>query len=69
MKSAFGIPFYGAGGFTWVTTGGSITKLGLLIIGHSNGLKHNTFLMSDVAARDFKLTLEVKLQRAFAPDE
>jgi putative membrane-bound dehydrogenase-like protein len=31
------------------------------IIGHSSGLKHNTFLMSDLAARDFKLTLEVKL--------
>jgi putative membrane-bound dehydrogenase-like protein len=31
------------------------------IIGRSTGLQHNTFLMSDLAARDFKLTLEVKL--------
>jgi putative heme-binding domain-containing protein len=31
------------------------------IVGHSTGLTHNTFLMSDLAARDFKLSLEVKL--------
>lgn len=31
------------------------------IIGRSKGLKHNTFLVSDMSARDFKLTLEVKL--------
>ena len=31
------------------------------IVGRSKGLKHNTFLLSDLAAKDFKLTLEVKL--------
>ena len=31
------------------------------IVGKSNGLKHNTFLVSDLAARDFKLSLDVKL--------
>ncbi len=31
------------------------------IVGRTTGLKHNTFLMSDIAAKDFKLTLEVKL--------
>jgi hypothetical protein len=31
------------------------------IVGRSKGLKHNTFLISDLAAQDFKLTLEVKL--------
>ncbi len=31
------------------------------IVGRTNGLQHNTFLMSDMAARDFKLSLDVKL--------
>ncbi len=31
------------------------------IVGRTKGLNHNTFLMSDLAARDFKLSLEVKL--------
>ena len=31
------------------------------IVGRTGGLKYNTFLMSDLAAKDFKLTLEVKL--------
>ena len=31
------------------------------IVGRSQGLEHNTFLVSDLAAKDFKLTLEVKL--------
>jgi putative heme-binding domain-containing protein len=31
------------------------------IVGRTKGLKHNTFLMSDLGATDFKLTLEVKL--------
>jgi putative membrane-bound dehydrogenase-like protein len=31
------------------------------IVGRTSGLKHNTFLMSDMSAKDFKLSLEVKL--------
>jgi putative heme-binding domain-containing protein len=31
------------------------------IVGRTTGLKHNTFLVSDLAGKDFKLTLEVKL--------
>lgn len=38
----------------WSVEGGEI-------VGRSKGLKHNTFLMSDLAAKDFKLKLEVKL--------
>jgi putative heme-binding domain-containing protein len=31
------------------------------LVGHSNGLKKNEFLFSDMAAGDFELTLEIKL--------
>jgi hypothetical protein len=31
------------------------------LIGHSDGLKKNEFLFSDMAARDFELTLDIKL--------